>query len=334
MVSKNRRSTNSIKKTTNPFDAFVHPVLHSKLLSKNGGLMGDDGLKFPFITNNIIDFLAPYVATDKDFANLSMYDSPEAIVRYRNYLDWMFATFNENETNYRNNLLQYLNLTAGDKVLIVSVGLGDDIPIIKSMIGPTGYIHAQDISRAMVLYAAKKNRDNDVMFSVSNGNALPYADGYFDGVFHFGGINLFGDTRKAIENLTRVTRSGGRIVFGDEGIAAHLRGSNYAEVAINNNMLWEANAPIDLLPHSAIDISLNYVLGNCFYVISFTKGDGYPFMDIDIEHKGLRGGSARTRYYGKIEGVTQNTKDKLIAKAKELNISVHDLLEKIINTQI
>lgn len=202
------------------------------------------------------------------------------------------------------------------------------------MIGSSGEIHAQDISKSMVLLAAQKNTNENVIFSISNGNTLPYADNYFDAVFHFGGINLFGDTRKAIAELSRVCKIGGRVVFGDESVAPHLRETEYAKVAINNNMLWEAETPLSLLPHNANNIQLNYILGNCFYVIGFNKDSGFPYMNIDIEHKGLRGGSARTRYYGKIEGVTEITKKKLIDKARESNTSVHNLLETIINKHL
>ncbi|MBM3515999.1 MAG: class I SAM-dependent methyltransferase [Alphaproteobacteria bacterium] len=150
----------------------------------------------------------------------------------------------------------------------------------------------------MVLLAERKNTGANVVFSISNANTLPYSDRYFDAVFHFGGINLFGDTRKAIAEMARVCKIGGRVVFGDESIAPHLRGTEYANIAINNNRLWEAATPMDLLPHDAIDIQLNCVLGNCFYVIGFSIGDGLPYMNIDIKHKGTRGGSARTRYFG------------------------------------
>ena len=98
--------------------------------------------------------------------------------------------------------------------------------------------------------------------------------------------------------MSRVCKTGGRVVFGDESIAPHLRGTEYAKIAINNNNLWGVETPLNLLPYNANDIQLNYILGNCFYIISFTNGTGFPFMNIDIEHKGIRGGSARTRYYG------------------------------------
>ncbi len=148
------------------------------------------------------------------------------------------------------------------------------------------------------------------------------------------GINLFGDTRKAIAELDRVCKQGGRVVFGDEGIATHLRDTEYFKIAVCNNKLWAAEAPMGLLPHGAQDVQLNYVLGNCFYVIGFTSAKKLPHMDVDVPHKGVRGGSARTRYFGQLEGVSPETKAKVYAKAKALNMSAYEWLEKTLNSNI
>lgn len=89
-----------------------------------------------------------------------------------------------------------------------------------------------------------------------------------------------------------------------------------------------------LLPHGADDVQLNYVLGNCFYLIGFTSGKALPYMNIDVPHKGTRGGTARTRYFGQLEGVSGEAKAKLYAKAEELGISAYSLLERILTSNL
>jgi SAM-dependent methyltransferase len=224
-----------------------------------------------------------------------------------------------------------LGLNSGQKVLITGCGFGEDIEFIHEHVGDHGEIHVQDLSRSMVLSASEKIMYPNVLYSVSSAINLPYQSKYFDAVFHFGGINLFGDIKKAIGEMERVCKTDGTVLFGDEGIASHLKGTEYAAVAIANNPLWKLEAPMDLLPPNAADIELSYVLGNCFYLIKFSPSLDMPMMNIDILHKGLRGGSARSRYYGQIEGVSVETKRALIQSAKELNISIYDLLEKSIN---
>lgn len=315
-----------------PYQAFMCPTTYSSLIPQEDGLVNGQGLLFPYVGHHkrIVDFIAPSVQTSEDSENLAMYNAPHSTEIYRNFLDWLFATFNETEEHFRRSLISHLRLSPRDKVLITGCGLGDDLALIAQAVGPEGEIHAQDISKAMVLEAEQKNKQDNVLFSISNGNQLPYVNQYFDAVFHFGGINLFGDTRKAIAELARVCKTGGRVVFGDESVAPHLRGSEYANIAINNNRLWAAETPLPLLPHNALDIQLNYILGNCFYVIGFTTGAGFPYMNIDVEHKGIRGGCARTRYFGQLEGVSEASKKKIYDIARERNISVHALLEQII----
>lgn len=319
-----------------PFAAFVDPKGRQGLTRAADGLMGSDGTLFRFLgeEERIVDFIAPFRQTEADRQNLAMYDSVQSVEFYRNFLDWLFATFEEDENAFRAQLIDLLSLTPGAKVLVTGCGLGDDIVEALRRVGPSGEVHAQDISKAMVVEAARRHPALNLMLSVSNGLEMPYATAYFDAVFHFGGINMFGDMRQAIGELARVCKRGGRVVFGDEGIAAHLRGTEYAKVAIQNNGLWALHAPMESLPHGARDVSLRYVLGNCFYVIAFTADEGFPKMNIDVPHQGLRGGSARTRYFGQLEGVSEVTKKRIYDKARALGVSVHDLLESVLKDAV
>ena len=315
---------------------FCEPVTYQRLVRTFEGLCNPQGILYPYIdaAQKVVDFIQPIALTDLDHANLQMYNSENATEIYRNFLTWLFESFGQTEIDFRQQILSSLALTKGMKVLVTGCGLGEDIPLIMDMIGPKGELHAQDLSKAMVKAASAVHGHANLYFSVSNGNFLPHPARYFDAVFHFGGINLFGDVKKAIAELERVCKIGGRVVFGDEGIAPHLRGTPYADIAINNIKLWESLPPLHLLPTNALNIELKFLLGNCFYLLAFTPSGGFPKMNIDVVHKGLRGGSARTRYFGKIEGVCEQSKEKLIAAARKRGISVHDLLEEIIASKL
>jgi SAM-dependent methyltransferase len=335
-MPKKRPTTSRLNDET-LYDALCDPISHNSLKRTSSlGLANDKGTVYKFVDSNsrVIDFIEPMIASDSDSANLEMYNSQSSTEIYRNFLNWLFETFGEDEKGFRGKTLGHLKLSRGMKVLVTGCGLGDDLPLILNSIGVEGEIHAQDLSKSMVVSASKLSGGENICFSISNATSLPYVSRYFDAVYHFGGINLFGDTRKAIAEMERVCKIGGRVLFGDEGIAPHLRGTQYADIAINNNPLWAVGAPMNLLPHNATNVELAYVLGNCFYLIAFTPSIGFPQMNIDVEHKGTRGGSARTRYFGKLEGVTERTKEKLIKNAKERRISIHSLLEEIINSNI
>lgn len=314
--------------------AFRDPETQQELFLGAAGLVNAKGrlYKFATDTDRVIDFIEPVAKTDADALNLQAYDDQLSTEIYRNFLNWLFATFGVGEREFRLGLIDRLALQPGMKVLVVGVGLGEDLPLILEKIGQDGELHAQDISKSMVLHANAASVADNVFFSVSNATSLPYQARYFDVVFHFGGINLFGDLKKAIDELERVCKIGGRVLFGDEGIASHLRGTDYADILINNNQLWARHAPLDILPANVEDISLRYVLGNCFYLIAFSPSEGLPHVDLDVPHAGTRGGTARTRWFGKIEGVTEATKLRLVATAKGRGMSLHALLEEIIHT--
>ncbi len=139
---------------------------------------------------------------------------------------------------------------------------------------------------------------------------------------------------KAIREMDRVVKSGGKVVFGDEGVAPWLRDTEYGKIAITNNKLWDAQAPLVLIPENAVNVNITWELGNCFYIISFMVSQSGPYMNLDVKHLGRRGGTMRTRFYGQLEGVTNESKKFVIEEARRKEVSVHDYLEMLIKEKI
>ncbi|MDP3010619.1 MAG: hypothetical protein Q8N30_16325 [Methylococcales bacterium] len=239
-----------------------------------------------------------------------MYKKVDAEFFYENFLTWLFKTFNEDDISFRNSLIEKLNLKEGDRVLVTGCGLGDDIQCILPKIGADGELFAQDISDVMVAATARRLNETDIgsvdrkniYLSVSNASMLPY--------------------------------HGGKVVIGDEGVAPWLRENEYGKMAICNNRLWALEPPLSLLPDIAANVNLTWVLGNCFYVIDFEIANSMPFMDIDLPHKGIRGGSMRKRYFGQLEGIEPEIKAQLIAAASAKGLSVSALLEQVISASL
>jgi len=270
-----------------------------------------------------------------DEFNSTQYNQENSTEIYRNFLNWLFLTFKENEVSFRIKCLERLGDINGQKILLVGCGLGEDVAAALSLVNETGVVHAQDLSETFIKLAATKNLYADnVVFSVSNALSLPYRDDYFDAVYHFGGINLFGDTKRAISEFNRVCKVGGSVTFGDESLAMHLRSTDYGKMFMQNNPLWREYAPLKHLPLNAINIKLEYILGNCFYLISFKKNEGLPEVNIDVPHKGLRGGTIRKRFFGQVESIDPLIKEKLYHKAKRQNNSVSDILEKLVRNYL
>jgi SAM-dependent methyltransferase len=269
-----------------------------------------------------------------------MYDTTEAAAVYRNFLNWLFATFDEDEAAFRQSMIARLKLAPGSRLLITGCGLGDDLFAVLDAHGGACRVHACDLSAAMVEGTAQAlarrpaaQRDA-VELSVCDACELPFADGSFDAAFHFGGINLFPDPARGIAEMTRVVREGGRVVFGDEGVAPWLKDTDYGRMVVANNPLWAADSLIASLPFAAVNVNLAWLLGNCFYLIDFDKQSAGPRIDPDVPHIGWKGGTMRTRHAGRVEGITPQLKQRLYAFARRSGRSVHDLLEAAVNEKL
>lgn len=320
--------------------AYVCPATHAPLDVGADGLVRADGAAYPFLPAAhgapfpVPSFLDPATTGAGQRASLSMYGIEAAQAMYRNFLDWLFATFREDEAAWRAAMIARLRLRAGDAVLITGCGLGDDIAPVLDAVGAGGEVHAQDLSPAMVHAASEWQAQRDpgragqVRFSVGDAARLPFLDGVFDAAFHFGGMNLFDDIGAGIREMARVVRPGGRVVLGDEGIAPWLQDTDYGRMVVTNNPLWGRPAPIGLLPETAADVSLDWVLGQCFWVIGFTASTSMPRINPHVPHKGRRGGSMWTRHQGQIEAVTPELRARIEKAATEAGLSVHDWLER------
>jgi ubiquinone/menaquinone biosynthesis C-methylase UbiE len=318
------------------------PSSKEELRMATSGLVGEHGAYYPFlnvaIANPIPVFIDEALLSEKEKISRAMYKQDNAESTYENFLTWLFETFNEDQMSFRNSLVDRLNLKEGDRVLVTGCGLGDDVKCIVPKVGSTGKVFAQDISDLMIVATARrlsgadglKVNSNNLYLSVSNASMLPHPDAYFDAAYHFGGINLFSNIKSAIHEMARVVKVGGKVLIGDEGVAPWLKDSEYGKIAICNNKLWAAEPPLSLLPETASNVRLTWVLGNCFYVIDFEVSDSRPLMDIDVPHKGTRGGSMRKRYFGQLEGIDPELKVKVGFAASNAGLSVSAWVEHVI----
>lgn len=78
--------------------AYVCPKTRKPLRETGRGLERDDGVIYPFILSHgqrVPDFLSPSEVGVAGQRSLGEYNQSGSTEYYRNWLDWMFATFNE-----------------------------------------------------------------------------------------------------------------------------------------------------------------------------------------------------------------------------------------------
>ena len=276
----------------------------------------------------------PVFASESNDVN--EYTISNAAEIHDNALRWVFKTFSTSEEDLRENLLSRLQLKEGQKVLITGAGAGNDLPYLARKVGKSGTIFAQDYAGEMLLSAVKRSNelyglaDYNIEFSISDATNLPFDDDLFDAVFHFGGLNLFSDIAAGISEMDRVVKDGGRVVFGDEGLAPWLKNTDYGRMIVNNNPLLNFSVPLEHIPTTARSLNLSWDPSYCFYIIDYTAAKNPLPLDIDVPHVGTRGGSIRTRYFGQLEGVNPDLKKALYAAAKRKGIDRVSFLEELL----
>jgi len=208
------------------------------------------------VRDGVPDLIHPPVLSDKDRYWQGQYDDgaeqyDQNIKALSEWLDW---SPEEMEAD-RRRLAEALGVRPGFTVLEVSVGSGD-------------------ISRGMLEVARRRAAELDVRvdFLLANASHLPFADSAFDAVLHIGGINEFGERRRAFEQMVRVAKPGARIVVADESIPLWHRGTARARRLIAHNKLYLHEPPFEEVPWDKIEsFHLDWVGNEVYYVFGFRK---------------------------------------------------------------
>jgi ubiquinone/menaquinone biosynthesis C-methylase UbiE len=303
---------------------------------ETGTLISEGGRRYPVI-RGVPHLLYPDALSAVEAQTQQEYDRVAERI-YDAAVDWQFAAFLEKEDDVREDMVDKLGARAGDRILEIGCGTGRDSHRLARRLGEHGVLFMQDLSANMV-FACRERLERlaepapfrcRLEYSVCNVAHLPFPDDFFDAVFHFGGLNQFGDIPRALTEMTRVTRAGGRLLVGDEGVAPWLAGTEFAAIVTTNNPLFKAEIPLGALPECAREVAVKWIIANCFYVIAFSKGSGPPPLDLDLPHQGWRGGTLRTRYYGQLEGVTPEAKTLARQAAAAAGVSVHEWLDRLV----
>ena len=282
------------------------------------------------ISNGIPDLTYPPLLHELDEKARIFYN--QRADAYDKYLHLTFETFGENETTTRNKMIDTLQLLPHYKVLEVSAGTGRDSELIAKRLDSTGKLYLQDISPIMLdrCVSRLKNASVPIEFSLSNGCWLPFPDHFFDSVYHFGGLGEFSDIPRALAEFARVTKIGGRVVFGDESMPPWLRNTRFAKIMSTTNPQFAADLPLQHIPVCAREVTVRWIIGGVFYLIDFVVGEGEPTGNFNYEIPGPRGGTHLTRVDGQLEGVRVETKNLALQAIAKSGKSMHAWLDAVV----
>jgi len=109
-------------------------------------------------------------------------------------------------------------LSPGEHVVDVGCGSGIDSLVAARMVGPSGAVVGIDMTPAMLARAraaAAESGLGNVEFTEAYMEQLPVPDGWADVVISNGVLNLTPDKGRAVSEMFRVLRPGGRLQIGD-----------------------------------------------------------------------------------------------------------------------
>lgn len=114
----------------------------------------------------------------------------------------------------RRQALQRLDLQPGERVLLVGVGTGADLPLLPAGVGAVGV----DLSPDMLARAAAKLplAGRDVMLAQGDAQALPLPAGQFDAALLNLVLSVVPDGATCLRETLRALRSNGRVVVFDK----------------------------------------------------------------------------------------------------------------------
>jgi ubiquinone/menaquinone biosynthesis C-methylase UbiE len=111
-------------------------------------------------------------------------------------------------------MLELANVTRGSRVLDIAAGAGDQTLMAARRVGPTGYVLATDISANMVELAALAARRaglTNVDTRMMDAQRLEVDAESFDAVISRFGLMLIPDPHRALTEIRRVLRGGGKV---------------------------------------------------------------------------------------------------------------------------
>lgn len=262
-----------------------------------GELSCPAGRRF-LIRDGIPNLVYPEALLPSDLEFQQKYDQGAA--DYEHGLEWLFASFFEDQDATRRGMVDLLELRPNARVLDLGGGTGQDSRHIAERLSGESEIWLLELSRGMIEIARQKLSGSPVPmeYFLGNGSYLPFADATFDALFHFGGLNVFGDRRRALKEMTRVVKVGAKVVVGDESVAPWLRRKLYGRILVKANPMYRHRPAVAELPENAEAVCLRWVLGNAFWLIDYRVGRQPPRLNLDLTIPGKRGGTLRSRYYG------------------------------------
>lgn len=246
-------------------EILVVPETHERLKWIDNNCYTESGKRFGYL-NSILSFINSSQLTGQDAKMNKMYD----------YLA-PFYDFNERYIGRlitgvdivkgREDIVSQLGLKKGMRLLEISPGPGVFQKLLRDKIGNESEFVSLDLSLSMLIQCKKRNNDLKIELVQADAQMLPFTSESFDAVFHFGGVNLFNNPDKAIQEFIRVTKKGGIVSWGDEGFTDDYKLNHKIRANILSKINPGFTKEIPVIPDTINDYKVHRVYKGLSYLV-------------------------------------------------------------------
>ena len=120
-------------------------------------------------------------------------------------------TVSEKDMTKLERMCQRLDIKPGSTLLDVGTGTGIFIPSLLSKIGKDGQIVALDFAEEMLKIARAKGFNGNIDYLCADVTNIPRDDEVFDSIVCYASFPHFHDKARALAEMHRVTKSGGKL---------------------------------------------------------------------------------------------------------------------------
>ncbi len=246
--------------------------------------------------------------------------------------DWSFAGIARGYEKYlapmlslwTQDLFEKTALGAGDEVLDIACGTGIVARLAAEKLGTDGSITGVDVDSEMLATARSVSAHDGVTAAWREANAtnLPFEDHSFDVIFCQQGLQFIDDPAKALRQMHRVLRRGGRLALSVWGPLEQSPGYEALGKALEKH-IGESQAGVNAVPFS---------MGEEESLRRLLEDGGFADVEVDTSTREVRFPSPREFFRREVVSwlagaFDEPTKDERRAVVNELEQSLESYVD-------
>jgi demethylmenaquinone methyltransferase/2-methoxy-6-polyprenyl-1,4-benzoquinol methylase len=156
----------------------------------------------------------------------------------------------EKDTAKLERVASCLTIEPGAIIIDIGTGTGVFLPLLLSKVGSNGKVIALDHADKMLLKAKTKNFDGNIGFLCADVMAIPLDNEICDAVVCYSSLPHFPDKLKAMLEMKRILKKGGRVFICHSSGREHINSIHRCIPAMQNDLLPDAIEMMTLLTNA------------------------------------------------------------------------------------